>query len=61
MRRTAGGDAALRSYLRRLPTGPIQRRPTVVVGAASNRVSPERAVPLVAHDRSSPFPLFCGL
>lgn len=57
----AGGDAALRSYVRRVPMGRIQRRPTTVVGAASAHVSPERAVPLVAHDRSSPFPLFCGL
>lgn len=60
----AGGATsagALRSYLALVPNKPITRRPTTVIGTSSARLSPERAVPYVARNGSSPFPYFCGL
>jgi hypothetical protein len=62
----AGGPAAssasaLRSYLRLVPKKGVKPRPNHVVGVASGRVSPSRAVPLVAQHGSSQFPFLCGL
>jgi hypothetical protein len=59
--KAAKSTASLRGYLRRLPRKGVKRRPTTVVSGASARISPKRAVPLVAQRGSPQFPLFCGL
>jgi hypothetical protein len=53
--------ASLRRYLRLVPRDGVAPRPPNVVSRASSRIDPERAVPLVAEDGSSPFPFTCGL
>jgi len=60
-RKVARKRASLRRYLRLVPRDGVAPRPPNVVTPASSRIDPERAVPLVAKDGSSPFPFTCGL
>jgi hypothetical protein len=59
--KAAESDHTLRSYLTKLPAKGVEARPDTVVTAASSKVSPGKAVPLVAQDGGGQFPYFCGL
>lgn len=53
-------STSLRSYLSLVPRR-VMRRPAHVIGAASSKVTPARAVPLAVQHGSQQFPFFCGV